>query len=154
MKKEITFPQSFLVRRVDRHTAGLKPIKGRMNLLIGSMIIYNGGVDQDHNYLFSQCCVDPTSLGGGLPTLKSSARAERYPNGINDHVSMTKMRFQLGGHQLLLDLESDGLRQVYFSQTCYTGMNTSLALNPDMRRTGQVLKYAKILQLHPITEIR
>lgn len=49
-----------------------------------------------------------TNVGGGVLGLKSMARVEDSPNGINSHVSVTKAGLQLGVHWL---------HQVYLPET-------------------------------------
>lgn len=45
-------------------------------------------------------------LDGELPRLRP---VEGFSNGINGHVSVTKVSIQVGVHHLLFDLDRDGL---------------------------------------------
>lgn len=68
---------AYLVRRVARHPAGLKviPVKGRMNLHVGSVAILGiGTVD-----------MYAASLEGGLPRLNSMAGAKGSSDRINGY---------------------------------------------------------------------
>lgn len=62
-----------------------------------------------------------------LPRRKSKAKQSGSLDEINGHVSVTMANFQVGGHRQWLDLEKDGIRQVYLFKTRYSGMNNSSA---------------------------
>lgn len=55
-----------------------------------------------------------TSLDGGLSRLKSTAREEDFPDGINGHG--IKESLQVSGQRLWSELERDGFCQAYFDQ--------------------------------------
>lgn len=64
----------FLVRRVDRHLAGKKPVMQPVHCLRGPTAIYHNWVDQS-----LQRGDDRALLSGEIPRRKSTAIAERSP---------------------------------------------------------------------------
>lgn len=55
----------------------------------------------------------------GIPRLKTTARVEWSPDGINSHISVTKVTIQVAGHQLWFNLERDGLCLFYLPKIHY-----------------------------------
>lgn len=72
--------------------------------------------------------------GASAVTEIFGSTGEFTPDGINDHVSVTKTNLQDGGHRLWFDLARDGLHQVYLPKTRYARMNMFLAFNPGIMR--------------------
>lgn len=79
-------------------------------------------------YIKFSAANDATSLCRRLHRLKSMVSVEVSPDGINGHISLTKLSLHIGIRRLRFDLERDGLRQVFLRSSWYTRSNDTMSL--------------------------
>lgn len=117
--------EAFVMRRVASNPTVLKtrPLKGRTKFLVRPSMWQT---------VYSLCGDNVSPLGGALLRLKSTAGEEDSSDGINSYMTVTEASFQVDGHQVLFDLEIDGLRHIYLHKTRYTSDKTSSSFNTDM----------------------
>lgn len=113
---------AFLVKTLAtlaRHPSGLKLFFQRVDELScrSQRSSSTVGLTVFHSYECSKCIDGMTSLGGGLPEMKSTGREEGSPDSINGHISVTKASLQLEGHWLGFNMERHELRKIYLSKT-------------------------------------
>lgn len=78
--------------------------------------------------------------------------AESSPDGIKGHVFVTKTKLQVGGYRQWVELERDGIRQVYLAKARDARMKTSPAFNSDM--WSGLVRCAVAIRLQPVMELR